>query len=164
VRTALIVLAAAAAVAACTSTAQPGPPHTTAPVPPLLDTAAVFVAVLGAGTVHGSARTLVFDHTVCSQALRQQPCTPVPIPDSVQDQVVRVLGPEVVFTAKPPTRLSLRDQIVVTLGAPKIGGDRATVTVETNCGPLCGAGQVVVLARRGDGWVRTGTTGPHWIS
>ncbi len=109
-------------------------------------------------------RTYVFDHTVCSQALRQPPCPPAPIPDSVQAQVVSALGPEVVFTAKPPTRLSLRNQIVVTLGAPKIADDRATVTVETNCGPLCGEGEVVVLARRGAGWVRTGTTGPHWIS
>ena len=124
----------------------------------------MFVAVLGGSGAGRSVRTYVYDHTVCSQALRQPPCAPAPIPAAVQDQVVTALGSDVIFTAKPPTRLSPGGPTVVTLGAPKIDGDQATVTVETECGPLCGEGRIVVLARRGDGWVPTGTTGAHWIS
>jgi hypothetical protein len=161
VRSALLVLTAAAVLAGCSSSARA--PGTTRP-PHLSDAAAVFVAVLGGGSANGSVRTYVYDHTVCSQALRQPPCAPVPIPGGVQHEVGTVLGPEVIFTAQPPTRLSPGGPVVVTLGAPRIDGDRATVTVETNCGPLCGEGQIVVLARRGSGWVRTGTTGAHWIS
>jgi hypothetical protein len=160
----LIVLIAVAAVAGCTSAATYHPPRSSAPPQHLFATAAVFVAVLRPHTANGSVLTYVFESTVCSQALRQPPCSPVPIPTSIQDQVSGALGPDVIFTAKPPTRLSPGGPIVVTLGAPHIVGDRATVAVETNCGPLCGEGQILVLGRRGDAWVRTGTTGQSWIS
>ena len=141
---------------------------TTTPAPPVSDVAAVFLAVLGGEPDPGSSdpgtRMYIRDHTVCSQLLRQPPCPPVLIPHDVRDQIVDVLGPQVVFTPSPPTRLSPGRAIAVTLGAPKIDGDRASVSVETNCGPLCGLGETVVLTRTSDGWKRTGTTGSSWIS
>jgi hypothetical protein len=41
---------------------------------------------------------------------------------------------------------------------------RATLGIEMFCGPLCGDGKTLVLARTDDGWRVTGTTGPEWIS
>lgn len=124
----------------------------------------MFVAALGGTSGIGSGRTYVLDSTVCSQALGLPPCPPAPIPRSVQDAVVAALGPRVIFTDHPPGHLSPASQIVVTLGAPAIEDDHATVSVESNCGPLCGLGQILVLDKRDGSWIRTGTTGPSWIS
>lgn len=176
------MLAACAALAACTSSGPSAPKPSTSsapqhssappntptgsPPPEVSDVAAVFIAVLGGAADPGSSkvRTYIRDSTVCSRILHQRPCRPVPIAQDVQDEVVAALGPRVVFAANPPGRLSPQRLIAVTLGAPKIDGDRATVTVETECGLLCGLGETVVLARTTNGWRRTGSTGPSWIS
>lgn len=179
---AVLALGSVSVLAACSSGGGSGPgrPHTSGPSAPttggststnppaVSDAAAVFVAVLGGSHPKPSGagpRTYIRDHTVCSQMLRQRPCPAVRIPDAVRDEIVAALGPRVIFTPSPPTRkLSPGTRIAVTLGAPKIDGDRAYVSVETNCGPLCGLGETVVLARHGDVWMRTGSTGPSWIS
>jgi hypothetical protein len=179
VRLLWIVLATCAALAACTpsrpstpapssptartgsSTAPPGPP---APQPS--DVAAVFIAALSGATHSGSGnvRTYIRNVTVCSQALGQRPCPPVPIAQDVQDQVVAAIGSGVVFTSSLPSRLRPDRVVAVTLGAPTIEGGRAIVSVETECGSLCGLGETLVLKRTADGWERTGTTGTSWIS
>jgi hypothetical protein len=145
------------------STSSTAAPRT--PAPDHSQVAAIFIAVLGGAAEPGSnVRTYIHDSTVCSQMLQQPPCPPVPIPPDVQDEVVAALGPGVVFAPHPPARLRPDRIVAVTLGAPKIDGDRATVSVETQCGPLCGLGQTVVLKRTTDGWTRTGVAGPSWIS
>lgn len=144
------------------------PPRSTTPPPARSPVAEVYIAALG-GRAHPEDRgaepqTYVRDRAYCSEALARPPCRPSPIPADVQAAVVAALGPRVHFTAHPPKHPDFRTRSVVTLGPPAIKGDRAIVTVETSCGPLCGQGETLVLGRRGGHWVRTGVTGPSWIS
>ena len=54
---------------------------------------------------------------------------------------------------------------VVTLSHPVVDGSRATITTGLWCGGECGIGGAQRLERtESQGWVVTGSDGPHWIS
>lgn len=174
IRSWALVLAAGAAVAGCASATGGAPagggPLTSAPgsSAPRSDLAEIFAAaVTHRSRPEGRQNrplTLIRDHTYCSQPLQVRPCAPVRIEDDVQRQVLAHLGPQTRFTAAPPKRLDSRSRIVVTLGAPRITGERATVTVETACGPWCAQGETLVLHRTARGWRVTGLTGTSYLS
>lgn len=160
-----LLATAAMLIAACASGQQVGrsAPHPTAAPAPRL--ASVFVAALGNHPrPPDGGSTLVVDHTVCSRALGVPPCPPTPIPADVQAEIRAALGPDVRFVPEPPSAVASGKRLVITLGPPHIDGDRATISVEILCGPLCGEGSTLVLHRLGDTWVRTGTEGRSWIS
>ena len=53
---------------------------------------------------------------------------------------------------------------ILTIAAPKIDGDRATITTGLWCGGTCGTGGTHTLKRTSGTWNVTGATGPQWVS
>jgi hypothetical protein len=91
-------------------------------------------------------------------------CDDGPIPVDVQRQVGSLTGYPVHFVRLPRSPENVHAPALVIFGALAIVEDRATLGMEILCGPLCGQGRTLVLARTAAGWQVTGSTGPEWIS
>jgi hypothetical protein len=79
--------------------------------------------------------------------------------------VTWVASIEEVIGPGPSMTSPARPIAVVTVAAPQIDGDNATVTSMLWCGGTCGAGSTHTLRRDPQGtWVITGTTGSGFIS
>lgn len=127
----------------------------------------IYAAALSGGARTRPLRNLVFvrDH-ICGD-IPHEPgtaCSGAAIPDGVQDAVTSVLGPEVRFLTTPPAPVELGDPTVVTFGTLRVRGSTAHLGMETQCGPLCGEGETLLLELHGGHWAVVGATGPRWIS
>jgi hypothetical protein len=133
------------------------------------DEARIYAAVIGGGRSGADRKSkpiYVMDRFCTGlmdlHSAGRGPCRPGPIPIEMQRQIRSISGAAVRFTASAP-QPSLAAP-VVTIGTATIDGDRAQVTVDMECGPLCGQGETSILTRYGDEWRVTGSTGPAWIS
>ncbi len=125
--------------------------------------AEIYAAVL---THAAGARAPVFvrDHVCTTVANAPADCDSGPIPAAVQRQVNSLAGGHIHFVRNVRAPEGIHDPALVVLGDLVVTGSRATLGIETLCGPLCGQGQTFVLAQRHGRWQVTGTTGPSWIS
>jgi hypothetical protein len=131
------------------------------------DQAAIYAAALR----HHSApdtptEVLVHDH-VCATVISKpgSQCLDSAIPMSVRREVAQLLPFPVRFVAQRWGPRTGRATSLIVFGTLTInGGAAATLGVETLCGPMCGEGETLVLARSATGWRVTGTTGPAWIT
>jgi hypothetical protein len=134
---------------------------------PISGRAAIYAAALihrSTGSVH--ADVYVRDQ-VCATVISKpgSQCADSAVPTRVRRELAQLLPFPVHFVAQRwgPRTGWVKSLIVfgsLTITQP----DRATLGIETLCGPLCGDGKTLVLARTGDGWRVTGQTGPDWIS
>jgi hypothetical protein len=105
-------------------------------------------------------RDRLCDHLI--ELDKRGPCPSAPIPVELQIEIRGLVGSHVHFVAEPP-QASLEHPVVV-LGAVRRTGDRAELAVDTQCGPLCGRGDTLILRRTASGWHTVGHTGLSWIS
>jgi hypothetical protein len=172
-------LAGAATVPVLVATQQPDRPAAVAgrtPAPPVRpagmdalrlydDQAQIYAAALAS---RGQGHQTVYVRTrICSTVARRpaaQHCYAGVIPDPVQRRVSALLGGRVRFVAGPDIPFGASGRNLVVFGAIGMRGDRATLPIEVLCGSLCGEGRTLTLARSGDGWAVTGSSGPDWVS
>jgi hypothetical protein len=82
----------------------------------------------------------------------------------VQQQISSALAGRVRFVQDVDAAADTAASPVVVFGRLTINDNGARLAIEILCGPLCGQGQTLQLARVGGAWTVTGTTGPSWIS
>jgi hypothetical protein len=131
------------------------------------DQAAIYAAVL----IHGSAPSVpraanVADH-VCATVISKpgSRCADAPVPESVRRELAQILPFPVHFLPQRSVPGTGRVNPLIVFGTLTVTHrNRATLGVETLCGPMCGEGETLVLARTAAGWRVTGTTGIAWIS
>lgn len=84
------------------------------------------------------------------------------LPAGVRRALQHRFGGRVRFAAAPVAVTRARPGVVLHDG--RVDGDRARVDRDYLCGPLCGEGTRLLLARSAAGWRVTGTSGPNWVS
>jgi hypothetical protein len=141
----------------------------TRPAAEVADQAQIYAVVIrgGSTSTSGNDKPIYVMDEFCTGLMdlssgSRGPCEPGPIPVRLQKEIGRIAGPGVRFVHSAPQPHV--GSPVVTIGTATIDGDRAQVTVDEECGPLCGQGETTVLTRQGHEWRVTGSTGPAWIS
>jgi hypothetical protein len=95
------------------------------------------------------------------------PCRPGPVPEGMQQQLRRLVGPNLRITDNPPTidpRQRFPRAVVVQFGTADVHDGSARLPVDYRCGPMCGSGDTLLLTRTGGRWHVTGHVGPAWTS
>jgi hypothetical protein len=140
--------------------------HTTRSAPSVSERAQIYVAALSRHLHPGAARVPIYVHSSVCRSVASAPagCDDGGIPVDVQREVTAMLGDAVRFIPQAPNPQGVEDPAVITFGELVVAGDHATLGMQTLCGPLCGQGQTLVLAKAQGTWRVTGTTGPEWIS
>jgi hypothetical protein len=140
--------------------------HTTRSAPSVSERAQIYVAALSRNLHPGVARVPIYVHIHVCRSVASAPagCDDGGIPVDVQREVTAMLGDAVRFIPQAPNPQGVEDPAVITFGELAVAGDHATLGMQTLCGPLCGQGQTLVLAKAQGTWRVTGTTGPEWIS
>jgi hypothetical protein len=110
------------------------------------------------------ARLLVRDHICTSVPRAPADCDSGPIPVAVQREVTALAGGHIHFVRNARAPEGNGEPALIVFGDLVVTGSRATLGMETLCGPLCGQGQTFVLAERQGQWRVTGMTGPSWIN
>jgi hypothetical protein len=139
---------------------------TTRSAPSVSERAQIYVAALSRNLHPGVARVPIYVHSHVSRSVATAPagCDDGGIPVDVQREVTAMLGDAVRFIPQAPNPQGVEDPAVITFGELVVAGDHATLGTQTLCGPLCGQGQTLVLAKAQGTWRVTGTAGPEWIS
>jgi hypothetical protein len=131
------------------------------------DRAEIYAAALvhGGYGEPGAGPSRVIRIAIC-ETVDQQPagedCNDGQIPIEVQRQVCSLVDVQFVEHIASPQRPG--DSAIIVFGALSVQDDHAMLGMEYLCGPLCGQGQTLILAKTDGTWRVTGTTGPAWIS
>ncbi|MDT4912117.1 MAG: hypothetical protein QOC66_1245 [Pseudonocardiales bacterium] len=131
------------------------------------DRAAIYAAALIHRSEPSTPAGVDVRDRICEKAITDPgtKCRDSAIPLSVRREIAQLMPYGVHFVAREPGALNGTAPPLIVFGALAItSGKRATLGIEMFCGPLCGDGKTLVLARTDDGWRVTGTTGPEWIS
>jgi hypothetical protein len=115
----------------------------------------------------------VLEDTCANTVSPTQSCDPRPITAVLRHDLVSALRPyaPVQFVAadakiRDKNLRVINEGVAVTLGGIVFAqnADTARLELSVQCGGLCGMGQTLLLAKQGEVWKVTGSTGPAWIS
>ena len=131
--------------------------------------AALYIAALRGRPTPGAGMDLggvYVENVRCTSAEPGETCDPDPMPMELQTEIRRAV-PEVHFVTRAEA-VDLHGVVLVRFGQITYSDGSATrayVPIAVHCGPLCGEGTTLVLARQQDeAWKVIGTTGLSWIS
>lgn len=133
---------------------------------PVSDRAAIYAAALRAHWAPSTPSAAFVRDQVCTTVISKpmSQCADSPIPMSVRREVARLLPFPVHFLAQRWGPQTGQVTSLIVFGTMSVAGDRATLAIEIFCGPMCGEGKTLVLARTNEIWRVTGTTGREWIT